>query len=388
MTGGIAAYKVPGLVRRLRERGATVRCALTPAATSFVSPLALEVVSGARVFEQEYLTATGSGEEEHIALAGWADAVLVAPATAHFLARLALGLADDFLSTTLLAFEGPVFVAPAMHQAMWEHPATRRNVETLVANGVRLLGPIEGPLASGEVGIGRMMEVPDIADGVVGTLAKGPLSGRRVLVTAGPTHEPIDPVRFLGNRSSGRMGFAIAEEAAARGAEVILVAGPVSLPTPPAVERVDVVTALEMQKAVEQLATGCDLVVMAAAVGDFRPVPAAHKLKKDDGLPKLELEENPDIVAGLGARNDVGVVVAFAAETDRLEERAKGKLVRKQVDFVVANDVSRSDIGFESLVNEVTVLCRDGAPFRIGRRPKREVATELLDRFAAAMDER
>ncbi|MBZ0089206.1 MAG: bifunctional phosphopantothenoylcysteine decarboxylase/phosphopantothenate--cysteine ligase CoaBC, partial [Thermoanaerobaculia bacterium] len=259
VSGGIAAYKTPELVRRLRERGCEVRCALTPAATAFVSPLTLEVVSGAAVRREEWLEPTGTGEELHISAAGWADLVLLAPATAHLIARLALGLADDFLTTTALAYTGPILAAPAMHSAMWNHPATREHVETLVRRGVRFVGPVAGPLASGETGMGRMAEVADLVAAVEGALVHRDLAGRTLLVTAGPTHEAIDPVRYLANRSSGKMGFAIAAEAARRGARVQLVAGPVALATPPGVERIDVTSALDMEAAVRRLAPGCDV---------------------------------------------------------------------------------------------------------------------------------
>ena len=302
VSGGIAAYKSAELVRRLRSRGHEVRCALTRSAVSFVTPLTLEVLTGHRVYQEEYLAATGSGEEAHITAAAWAEVLCVAPATTHILARLALGLGDDFLTTTALAFAGPVVVAPAMHSVMWEAEPTRQHVEALKRRGVWFAGPVEGPLASGEVGMGRMAEPEEIARAIEAACGAGPLAGRTVLVTAGPTHEPVDPVRFLGNRSSGKMGFALAAEAARRGARTILVAGPVALPTPPGVTRVDVVTAREMEEAVREHAPAAGLIVMAAAVADFRPSrPADRKIKKEQGLPAIELEENPDILAGLRA---------------------------------------------------------------------------------------
>src|SRR3954468_4370512 len=266
ISGGIAAYKSAELVRRLRARGHEVRCALTRSAVSFVAPLTLEVLSGRPVHQEEYLTPGVGGEEEHIAAAAWAEVLCVAPATTHVLARLALGLADDFLTTTALAFTGPLVVAPAMHSSMWEKPTTRQHAAALKGRGVWFAGPVEGPLASGEVGMGRMAEPEAIVEAVEASAGLGPLAGRTVLVTAGPTHEPLDPVRFLGNRSSGKMGFALAAEAARRGARVVLVAGPVALASPPGVQRVDVVTALEMEKAVREQAPAADLIVMAAAV--------------------------------------------------------------------------------------------------------------------------
>src|SRR5262245_50953993 len=339
ISGGIAAYKAAELVRRLRARGHEVRCALTRSAGSFVTPLTLEVLSGHPVYQEEYLTATGSGEEAHITAAAWADVLCVAPATAHVLARLALGLADDFLTTAALAFVGPVVVAPAMHSAMWEQEATRRNVEVLQRRGVRFAGPVAGPLASGEVGMGRMAEPEEIVDAVEAAAGEGPLAGRTVLVTAGPTHEPVDPVRFLGNRSSGRMGFALAAEAARRGARVVLVAGPGARPPPAGVSRVDIVTAAEMERAVREHAPAADLIVMAAAVADYRPGrPAASKIKKESGPPVLELAENPDILAGLRELAPRAVLAGFAAETEDLERNARAKLEKKRADFLVAND--------------------------------------------------
>jgi phosphopantothenoylcysteine decarboxylase/phosphopantothenate--cysteine ligase len=389
VSGGIAAYKSAELVRRLRSRGHEVRCALTRSAVSFVTPLTLEVLTGHPVYQEEYLTATGTGEEAHITAAAWAEVLCVAPATTNVIARLALGLGDDFLTTTALAFSGPVVVAPAMHSAMWERETTRQHVEALRRRGVWLAGPVEGPLASGEAGMGRMAEPEAIAQAVEAAMGAGPLSGRTVLVTAGPTHEAIDPVRFIGNRSSGRMGFALAAEAARRGARVLLVAGPVSLATPPGVTRVDVITAREMEQAVRGHAPVADLIVMAAAVADFRPSrPAGSKIKKERGLPVIELEENPDILAGLREVAPRAVLAGFAAETEDLERNARAKLERKRADFLVANDVSRSDIAFERDQNEVTVFRREGPPVFFSRRPKSELSASLFDLFAATLLDR
>ena len=389
VSGGIAAYKSAELVRRFRARGHEVRCALTRSAASFVAPLTLEVLSGRPVYQEEYLAAGGpgaNGEEAHITAAAWAEVLCVAPATAHVLARLALGLADDFLTTTALAFTGPVVVAPAMHSSMWEKPTTQQHAAALRARGVWFTGPVEGPLASGEVGIGRMAEPEAIVESVEAAAGLGPLAGRTVLVAAGPTHEPIDPVRFLGNRSSGKMGFALAAEAARRGARVILVAGPVALVSPSGVKRIDVVTAREMQGAVLEQAPAADLVVMAAAVADFRPRRgAAGKIKKEEGLSAIELEETPDILAGLRPVAPRAVLVGFAAETEDLDRRARAKLERKGADFLVANDVSRRDIAFESEDNEVTVFRRQGEPVFLSRRPKAELAASLFDLFTATL---
>lgn len=382
VSGGIAAYKAAELVRHLRANGHEVRCALTRSATAFVTPLTLEVLSGQPVYQEEYLTATGTGEEGHITAAGWAEVLCIAPATAHVLARLALGLADDFLTTTALAFSGPLVVAPAMHFSMWEKAAVQEHLDTLRRRGAWIVGPVEGPLASGEVGMGRMADPEEIAKAVAGAAGAGSLAGRTVLVTAGPTYEPLDPVRFLGNRSSGRMGFALAAEAARRGGRVILISGPVQLSTPAGVTRIDVTTARDMEQAVREHAAGADLVLMTAAVSDFRPrQTAAAKIKKEDGLPVLDLEENPDILAGLPDIAPGAVIVGFAAETEDLERRARGKLARKRADFLVANDVSRSDIAFDSEANEVTVFRREGEPVFFSRRAKSALAASLLDLF-------
>jgi len=384
--GGIAAYKAPELVRRLRDRGFEVRCAATRAARSFVSPLALEVVSGAPVYGEEYLEPGVAGKELHIAAAEWADLLLVAPATAHFLASLALGLADNFLLTTASAFRGPVVVAPAMHSAMWEAAALRERVDELAARGVEFVGPERGALASGETGVGRLAEVPDLVEAVAHRLGGGPLAGERVLVTAGPTFEPLDPVRFLGNRSSGKMGFAIAGAAARAGAEVVLVAGPVAQPTPDGVERIDVETALEMEAVVRDRAPGCSIVVMAAAVADFRPARAARdKIKKRGGAPEIELVANPDILAGLPAWAPDALRVGFAAETGKLEAEARRKLEAKGAHLLLANDVSRADIGFGSDDNEVVVLRSGGEPVRWDKRAKRELARDLVALFATEL---
>ncbi len=392
--GGIAAVKAPDLVRRLRERGCEVRCALTRAAGSFVAPLALEVLSGHAVYDEGYLAPGGGPDEAHLVAGEWADVLVVAPATAHLIARLALGLADDFLTTTALATPAPLLLAPAMHARMWEHPATREHVATLRARGARFIGPEVGPLASGEVALGRMAEPAAIADAVL-ELMTSPASARdswrgiKVLVSAGPTWEAIDPVRVIANRSSGKMGFALAAEAARRGATVELVAGPVALPTPPGVRRTDVESAQAMREAMLRRVREADLVLMSAAVADYRPALAAsRKLTKDAGVPQIELVENPDILAELAAQPGERVVVGFAAETEELPRRAAAKLRRKNVDFLVANDVSRGDIGFGSDWNEVTVFRRDGEPLALPRQPKESLAGALLDLFAEAMAEK
>jgi phosphopantothenoylcysteine decarboxylase/phosphopantothenate--cysteine ligase len=398
VSGGIAAYKSAELVRQLRGRGHEVRCALTRSATAFVTPLTLEVLTGNRVYQEEYLEAGpggAGGEEAHIAAARWAGVLCIAPATANLLARLALGLADDFLTTTALAFTGPVIAAPAMHTAMWQQPAVQQHLDVLRARWVRLVGPVDGPLASGESGMGRMADPEAIAREIEEAVGGGRMRGLRVLVTAGPTHEALDPVRYLGNRSSGKMGFALAREAARRGAQVVLVTGPVALATPPGVTRVDVTAAREMEQAVQAEAPGADLVIMTAAVADFRPRhAAAEKIKRSRLAPgdlTLELEPNPDILAGLGrarAKAPGAVLVGFAAETGDLEANARAKLAAKGADFLVANDVSRRDIAFGSDSNEVTVFRREGPPLFLARRPKGELAPALLDLFVEGLPER
>ena len=392
VSGGIAAYKVPDLVRALVKAGHAVRCALTPAAAEFVSPLALQTVSGASV-RTELFDVQEEGGIGHIELADWADAVVVAPATANLLARLAHGLADDLVTTLLLATRAPVLVAPAMNVNMWEHPATRANVERLRERGVRFVGPDSGELACGWEGAGRMAE-PAAIEGAL-TLLLGPrsLAGQRVLVTAGGTREPLDTVRALTNRSSGKMGFAIAAEAARRGADTVLVAGPVALPTPAGVRRIDVETALEMRDAVLREFPDSAIAVMAAAVADFRPAARAErKLKKEDlpdgeGL-RLELVRNPDILAEISRDRGSRVVVGFAAESHDVLEAARRKLARKGCDLLVANDVSRSDAGFETDENAVTLLSPGGEVEELPLLSKADVAGRLLDRIEKLRAER
>jgi phosphopantothenoylcysteine decarboxylase/phosphopantothenate--cysteine ligase len=384
VTGGIAAYKVPELVRALRRAGHAVRCAMTPEATRFVAPLVLQTLSGASVRTQ-LLDPAEEGEIDHIALADWAELVIVAPATAHSLAKLAHGLADDLPAAIALATRAPLLVAPAMNVNMWGHPATQANVATLRARGVHALGPEAGELACGWEGLGRMAEPAAIAAEAERLLGPKSLAGEVVLVTAGGTREPVDAVRFLGNRSSGKMGYAVAEEAARRGAEVVLVSGPSALATPAGVRRVDVGTALEMRDAVLAELERATLVVKAAAVADFRPrEAAAGKLRKED-LPAdagltLELVRNPDILAEICARKGGRIVVGFAAESGDLVATARRKLARKGCDLLVANDVERSDAGFDADENAVVFVWPGGEIEELPRLPKRAVAAQLLDR--------
>ncbi len=385
VTGGIAAYKVPELVRALVRRGHVVRCAMSPAACHFVSPLVLETLSGQAV-RSELFDPDQESQISHIALADGADLVVVAPATADSLAKLAHGLADDLPSTVLLATRAPVLMAPAMNVQMWNHPATQQNVETLRARGVDFVGPESGELACGWEGAGRMSEPDRIAEAATGAFRSASLAGRRVLVTAGGTREPIDPVRALVNRSSGKMGFAIAAEAARRGAEVVLVSGPTALATPQGVVRIDVETALEMRDAVRSEFEACHVAVMAAAVADFRPAErASQKMKKEDlgegeGL-RLELVRNPDILAEISARRDGRVVIGFAAESQDVLAAARRKLARKGCDLIVANDVRQAGAGFEVDTNVVSFVWPGGDVESLPMLSKAEVAARLFDRI-------
>lgn len=394
--GGIAAYKAPEIVRGLFEGGADVRVILTRNGARFVTGLTLQTLSGSPVLLDVW-DERSDAVVAHVELVRDLDALVVAPCTANLLAKFARGIADDFLTTLFTAMRGPVVLAPAMNTRMWLHEPTRENVATLRARGVRVLEPDSGWLAEREQGVGRM---PDPEAIVAETLRAArrttALAGRRVLVTAGPTREAIDPVRFVSNRSSGRMGFALADAAARRGADVTLVCGPVDLPTPFGVERVDVETAAEMRDATIGRATDADLVFMVAAVADFVPRAAEGKIKKsalaargeDDGL-TVRMDPAPDILAELGAHPVPGrVVVGFAAETDDVERHAREKLVRKGagVDFIVANDVSRAGIGMDATDNAVTILAGDGSAERVERAPKGIVAEAILDRVSAACE--
>ncbi len=389
MSGGIAAFKAPEFVRRLRDRGWEVRCVLTRTGERFVAPLALEVVSGHRVYRDEWLTPNGSGEELHVALARWADVLLIAPATARRLAGIAGGWCSDLLDTVALMFSGPIVVAPAMHERMWEHPAVREHVLRLQERGVRLVGPSRGRLASGEIGWGRLVEADEIIAAVELAVRPLELAGIRAVVTAGPTREPLDPVRYLSNRSSGKMGFAMAAELAQRGAEVILVTGPVALPTPPGVHRVDVETAVDMADQVAKLAPTANLCVFSAAVSDFRAARVAtNKLKRASGPPRLELVANPDILASAAQLAPHAFRVGFAAEWGDPSSEAQRKLLERNADWIVGNDVSRPDLGFEKDENEVVVFRRQGEPFKIAKNSKAAVARQLVDALIAELKQR
>ncbi len=392
VTGGIAAYKAPELVRALRRAGHEVRCAITRAAAAFVSPLALQIVSGHPV-RSALFDAEEEGRIDHIALADWAELVVVAPATAHALARLAHGLADDLVTTLALATRAPLLLAPAMNVNMWRHPATADNVARLVERGAQLVGPDSGELACGWEGEGRMSDPARIAERALAMLAPRDLHGVRVLVTAGGTREPVDAVRFLGNRSSGKMGYAVARQPARRGADVVLVSGPSAEPTPAGVRRVDVGTALEMRDAVRREAERADVVVKAAAVADLRPAaPAGRKIRKEDLAPDagltLELVRNPDILAELCRDKGRRIVVGFAAESHDVIDAARRKLARKGCDLLVANDVSRADSGFDVDRNAVSFVWPAGDVETLPPLDKDEVASHLLDRVVKLLGER
>jgi phosphopantothenoylcysteine decarboxylase/phosphopantothenate--cysteine ligase len=380
VSGGIAAYKACDLVRRLREAGAEVRVVMTAGARQFVAPLTFQALSGHPV-RAELWDPAAEAAMGHIELARWADQVLVAPASANTLARLAHGLADDLLSTLCLATSAPLAVAPAMNQQMWAHPATQANLATLAARGVRVLGPASGSQACGEVGEGRLLEPPEIVAALVAARAPGPLAGRRVVVSAGPTYEDLDPVRFIGNRSSGRMGFAVAQAAAAAGAAVTLVAGPVHLPTPPGVQRIDVRSAQQMFDAVLPAVDGADAYIGAAAVADFRPAdPAAAKIKKsaESPAPQLALVQTQDILAAVAALPRRPFVVGFAAETGEVEAYARAKLERKRLDLVCANRVGVPGAGFDADHNALLLLGPDGFRLDLGHGSKAELAQRLV----------
>lgn len=384
VTGGIAAYKSADLVRRLQDAGAEVRVVMTRGAQAFVTPLTFQAVSGNPV-HTTLLDEHAEAGMGHIELARWADTVLVAPATADFMARLAHGLADDLLTTLCLATAAPLVLAPAMNRQMWANPATIANRELLEVRGVRMLGPGEGSQACGESGPGRMLEPAELAEAVIGTHEKI-LSGRKVLVTAGPTYEDLDPVRYIGNRSSGRMGFAVAAAAALAGAEVTLIAGPVQLDTPAGVERRDVRSAREMHAEVMSAAASADVFVGVAAVADFRPADrAVEKIKKGDGGMDISLVPNPDIIMDVAALENGPLTVGFAAETEKLEEHALDKLSRKRLDMIAANRVGQEGTGFDVGENEILLLSgKDRKP--LGRGSKQKLADLLVREISARLN--
>ena len=377
VAGGIAAYKAVDVVRRLRDRECEVRVVMTAAAREFVTPLTFQAVSGNPV-HCDLLDARAEAGMGHIELARWADLVLVAPATANAIARLAHGLADDLLATLCLATTAPLVLAPAMNRQMWQAEATRANVLALLDRGVAMLGPGEGDQACGEVGPGRMLEPEEIAARVAARFGGGALEGVEVLVTAGPTREALDPVRYLTNHSTGKMGYAVAAAAAEAGARVSLVSGPTALPTPPGVERIDVTSASEMYAEVMARATGCDVFIAAAAVADHRPARVAVRKVKKEGAPAaLDLVRTPDIVAGVAAMDGGPFTVGFAAETESVQANAEDKLARKGLDMIAANRVGVADRGFASDRNALSVLWRDGGR-ELALASKAEIARDLI----------
>lgn len=386
--GGIAAYKAAELARALIERGIAVQVVMTKSAQEFVQPLTFAALTGRKVITG--LFSSGGAEEtlssavEHIAVAQDNDVLVVAPATADLLASFAHGLAGDFLTTLYLAFTGRVVLAPAMNTNMWRHPATAANIARLRERGHTIVEPEEGFLACGMVGPGRLADPRAIAEAVAaGGSQKRDIEGETVLITAGPTQEPLDPVRFLSNRSSGKMGFALAQAAARRGARVILITGPVALADPPAIETIHVQTASEMRDAVLARLDESSIVIKAAAVADYHVAqPPPHKLKKTAARMTLELDPTPDILAEVGRRKGDRLLIGFAAETEMLLEQARRKLDSKNCDMIVANLVGVTGAGFESDSNEVTLLLRSGETIPLGRASKREIADGILNQVS------
>jgi len=382
ITGGIAAYKSAELTRLLKGAGADVRVVMTPAATEFITPLTLQALSGHPV-HLHLLDPEAEAGMGHIELAKWADMVLIAPASADFIARLADGQGNDLLSTLCLATEAPICLAPAMNQAMWRNRHTQDNVARLRKSGIAVFGPGSGEQACGDTGPGRMLEPVQLAQLTAEQFDTGVLAGKTVYITAGPTREPLDPVRYISNHSSGKMGYALAEAAVDAGARVRLISGPVNLPAPARMERVMVETAEQMLAASLEGIEGCDIFIAAAAVADYRPTAVAeHKIKKGaEEIMELHLVKNPDIVATVAARPDKPFTVGFAAETRDLVEYARGKLERKNLDLVVANDVSVPGIGFNSSENAVTLVSRDDDR-ALPQTSKRQLASQLIRHIA------
>ena len=389
VTGGIAAYKSPDLVRRLREQGAEVQVVLTSGAREFVTAMTFQAVSGREV-RSDLWDPEAEKAMSHIELARWADFVVIAPATADFIARLATGQADDLLTTLCLATSAPIALAPAMNRVMWANAATQANVATLKSRGIHVWGPGEGDQACGEVGAGRMLEPTQLAGYVANAIAPtGPLAGKRVLLTAGPTRERIDPVRFISNRSSGKMGFALAAAARDAGAEVTLIAGPCTCATPPGVRRVDVESAADMLRATLANLDGVDIFIATAAVADYRPAnPVESKIKKTSESLDIKMERTVDILATVAARNgkERPFVVGFAAETDSVEQYARQKLLKKNLDMIAANEVGHDKV-FEKDDNALLVLWRDGRQ-ELPQAPKVTLARDLVALIAERFAER
>jgi phosphopantothenoylcysteine decarboxylase / phosphopantothenate---cysteine ligase len=385
VTGGVAAYKAAELVRRLQQDNFTIQVVMTRSAREFIAPLTFAALTGQKVITD--LFAESSGEAnlesaiEHIAVAQRTDLLLVAPATADILAKFARGIADDFLTTLYLASTAPVVVAPAMNVNMWNHTATQENVEMLRARGVNIVDPDEGYLACGMTGAGRLAGQAAIVAAVHEALhAVRDLAGQKVLVTAGPTRENLDPVRYFTNRSSGKMGYAVAEAAAQRGAQVILVSGPTSLEVPAGIERINVQSAEEMHRAVLEKVADCSIAIFAAAVADYRPIDVnGQKIKRTKDSMTISLEPTPDILASVARNKGDRLIVAFAAETENVAENARNKLAAKNADLIVANDVTAEGAGFDHDTNIVTLIARDGRDLVLPRMSKSKVAQRILD---------
>ena len=388
VTGGIAAYKSAEIVRHLKKSGASVRVVMTRSAEEFITPLTLQALSGNRV-STELLDAEAEAAMGHIELAKWADGILIAPATANTIARLSSGRGDDLLSTVTLAFDGPISIAPAMNQAMWRDERTQENLNKLINNKLGICGPGSGEQACGDIGLGRMLEPQEILEMFSSSFDKGIMSGKRILITAGPTQEPIDPVRFITNRSSGKMGYALAEAAIESGAQVTLISGPVNIEPPSNCNLVAIKTAKEMYESVMHHIKGADVYIGTAAVSDYSP---AHinesKIKKDgsNAAMVLELKENQDILKSVSELEERPYVVGFAAETDNLIENAEKKLNNKNLDLIVANDVSDKEIGFDSDENEVTLITHEEKQF-IQKQNKRKISKNIIEFISGRINE-
>lgn len=378
VTGGIAAYKSADLIRRLQDRGAQVRVVMTQAAQEFITPLTLQALSGNPV-HLDLLDPAAEAAMGHIELGRWADLVLIAPASADFMARLAQGKGDDLLTTVCLATAAQIALAPAMNQGMWRNPSTQHNLQTLLSRNISCFGPADGGQACGDIGPGRMLEPLQIADAAERLFQPGSLAGRKVVITAGPTREAIDPVRYLSNYSSGKMGYALAQAAVEAGAQVTLISGPTNLQTPERVTLIQVVSAEQMHAATMENISHCDLFIAAAAVADYRPRQlATQKIKKNQcEQMTIELIKNPDIVADVAALAHNPFTVGFAAESENLVAYARDKLQRKNLDLIIANDIAREGIGFNSDDNAVTVIGAD-TEIRLDQRSKNQLARELI----------
>ena len=386
VTGGIAAYKSAELIRRLQDAGAEVRIIMTTAAQEFITPLTLQALSGNPV-HTDLLDSAAEAAMGHIELARWADLIIIAPASADIIARLAQGEGNDLLTTVCLASRCPLAIAPAMNQAMWHHTATQNNIKQLQTRGVIQLGPVTGSQACGDIGFGRMSAPDELAIAVCGIFQTGSLAGKHVVITAGPTREAIDPVRYISNKSSGKMGYALARAAVDAGAKVELISGPTQLSAPEHVQIVNVLSADEMYQASMEALPNCDLFIAAAAVADYRPANvAAQKIKKADASTMtLKMVRNPDIVSAVAAAINRPFVVGFAAETDAVIRYAKSKLKRKQLDLIIANDVSDTSIGFDSDNNAVTLIT-DNDQHLLTKASKQQLAQDIIQYLAKIMN--